>query len=215
MFGLLARRTWPLALMVSTNQVPFRNSNSKRSGQSTGRLGFRADKVPSLHWSCKLLCLRRCVQTDLTLYGSFRFSTAQIMRAVLLAMATAATLLGLRDRMSANHGSNLSGSDLMDRIRDVMPKTSNRRMYWSPIFEMWPNRSFPPLDLLSGVSPSQAANSLPLLNCLPLPTVATIAEAVIGPTPGIVRSGTTRYSRLVICVIYRDRRKILECRNSN
>lgn len=54
-FGLLARRTWPLALMVSTNQVPFRNSNSKRSGQSKGRLGFRADKVPSPHWSCKLL----------------------------------------------------------------------------------------------------------------------------------------------------------------
>ena len=56
-FGLLARRTWPLALMVSTNQVPFRTSNSKRSGQSSGRLGFRADLVPSRHWSCKLLFL--------------------------------------------------------------------------------------------------------------------------------------------------------------
>jgi len=54
-FGLLARRTWPLALMVSTNQVPFRTSNSKRSGQSSGLLGFWADKVPSLHWSCKFL----------------------------------------------------------------------------------------------------------------------------------------------------------------
>ena len=54
-FGLLARRTWPLALMVSTNQVPIRISNSKRTGQSIGRLGFRADKVPSLHGSCKLL----------------------------------------------------------------------------------------------------------------------------------------------------------------
>ena len=57
-FGLLARRTWPLALMVSTNQVPFRTSNSKRSGQSSGCLGFWADKVPSLHWSCKLLLFR-------------------------------------------------------------------------------------------------------------------------------------------------------------
>ena len=128
-FGLLARRTWPLALMVSTNQVPFRTSNSKRSGQSSGCLGFRADKVPSLHWSCKLSYLRWCVQAVLTLYGSFRVSTAQIIRAVLLAMATAATLLGLRDKMSANHGSNLSGSNLMDRIRDVMPKTNNRRIY--------------------------------------------------------------------------------------
>ncbi len=61
-FGLFARRTWPLALMVSTNQVPFRTSNSKRSGQSMGRLGFRADKVPSRHWSCKLLLLGRCVK---------------------------------------------------------------------------------------------------------------------------------------------------------
>ena len=57
-FGLFARRTWPLALMVSTNQVPFRTSNSKRSGQSSGCLGFWADKVPSLHWSCKILLFR-------------------------------------------------------------------------------------------------------------------------------------------------------------
>ena len=42
------------------------------------------------------------------------------MRAVLLAMATAASLLGLRDKMSANHRSNFSGSNLMDRMRDVM-----------------------------------------------------------------------------------------------
>jgi hypothetical protein len=62
-FGLLARRTWPLALMVSTNQVPFRTSNSKRSGQSSGCLGFWADKVPSLHWSCKLLLFRWSVKS--------------------------------------------------------------------------------------------------------------------------------------------------------
>jgi hypothetical protein len=30
--------------MVSTNQAPYRISNSKRSGQSTGSLGFWADK---------------------------------------------------------------------------------------------------------------------------------------------------------------------------
>lgn len=66
-FGLLMRHTWPLALMVSTNQVPFRTSNSKRSGQNTGCLGFRADKFPSLHWSCNLLFLFRYIQTVLTL----------------------------------------------------------------------------------------------------------------------------------------------------
>lgn len=117
-----------------------------------------------------------------------RVRTAHIIRAVLLAIAIAATLLGLRDRMSANHGSNFSGSNRIERIREVMPRTSNRRMYWSPILEICPSRSFPPLDLLSGVSPNQAANSRPLLNCLPLPTVATIVEAVMAPTPGIVRS---------------------------
>jgi hypothetical protein len=42
--------------MVSTNQVPFRTSNSKRSGQNTGCLGSRADNFPSLHWSCNLNC---------------------------------------------------------------------------------------------------------------------------------------------------------------
>ena len=94
-----------------------------------GRLGFRADKVPSRHWSCKLLCLRWCVQRVFTLYGSFRVSTAQFIRAVLLAIATAATLLGLRAGISANHGSNLSGSNLMDRMRDVIPRTNRRRMY--------------------------------------------------------------------------------------
>ena len=73
---------------------------------------------------------------DLTLYGSFRVRTAQIIRAVLFAMATAATLLGLRDRISANHGSSLSGSALMGLMRDVMPRTNKRRMYWSPIFEL-------------------------------------------------------------------------------
>ena len=62
-FGLLTRRTWPLALMVSTNQAPFRMSNSKRSGLSTGCLGFRADNFPSLHWSCNLLLLASLVRS--------------------------------------------------------------------------------------------------------------------------------------------------------
>ena len=69
-FGLLARRTWPLALPLSDASIacravdgfhqpsPFRTSNSKRSGQSSGCLGFWADKVPSLHWFCKLLLFR-------------------------------------------------------------------------------------------------------------------------------------------------------------
>jgi hypothetical protein len=44
------------------------------------------------------------------------------------------------------------------------------------------NRSLPP-ELFRGVSPNDAAICLPLLNCLASPTLATIAVAMIGPTP--------------------------------
>jgi hypothetical protein len=77
-----------------------------------------------------------------------------------------------------------------------MPRTSNRRMYLSPIHcpavvclqtmrgvDMRPSRSLPPPERFRGVSPSQAAKSRPLPNCLPVPTVATMADVVIGPIP--------------------------------
>src|SRR4051812_43656923 len=48
------------------------------------------------------------------------------------------------------------------------------------------NRSLPPLECCRGTSPSHAANWRPFLNADGSGTVAAIAEAVIGPMPGIV-----------------------------
>lgn len=54
------------------------------------------------------------------------------MRAVLFAMATAATLPGFRAMKSANKGSYRSGFLPICRIRDIIPMTSNRRIYCPP-----------------------------------------------------------------------------------
>ena len=92
------------------------------------------------------------------------------------------------------HGSTRSGFTFICRNRAVMPVTKRRRMYRSPIFVIRPSRSFPPLDKFRGVRPNQAANCRPFLNCFASPTVATMADAVTGPTPGIVRNNMTRLS---------------------
>jgi hypothetical protein len=44
----------------------------------------------------------------------------------------------------------------------------------------------PPVELWRGVKPRKAANSRPLAKALAFWIVATIAEAVTGPTPGMV-----------------------------
>ena len=150
--------------MVSTNQVPFCISTNMCSGQSTVCLGFRADKFSITSLILLFLCFG-LGQIILTRYGSFLVRTAQTMRAALFAIATAATLPGFRAMMSANHGSYRSGFLVIWRIRDIMPMTSNRRMYRSPIFEIRPNCSLPPLERFRGVRPSQAAKSRPVLYC--------------------------------------------------
>lgn len=86
------------------------------------RLG-RWDWVCWVSWPSHmhLLFLGSWVQSVLTFYGSFGVITAKFMRAVLLAIITAASLLCLRDRMSANQRSNFSGSNLIDLIRNIIP----------------------------------------------------------------------------------------------
>lgn len=128
------------------------------------------------------------------LNGSSRERTAQIMRAVLLAIATVASRTGFFARIDAVHGSTRSGREMAALTRDVIAITSSFRRYLFPILDIRPSRSFPPDDLLIGVSPTQAAKSRPVLNCSPLPIVATIAEALIGPTPGMVCRSCTRLS---------------------
>src|SRR5271154_1097949 len=51
---------------------------------------------------------------------------------------------------------------------------------------MLPSRSLPPVELWRGVRPRKAANSRPSAKALMSGIVATIAEAVTGPTPGMV-----------------------------
>src|SRR5215472_6387605 len=110
------------------------------------------------------------------------------MRALLLANATVATLTGRRANSPASQGSPAMGRRLRHPTTALAPWIISRRMYPSPRFEIRPRRSLPPLDRCCGTSPSQAANCRPDLNWVASPTVATIALAVIGPTPGMVAS---------------------------
>ena len=54
--------------------------------------------------------------------------------------------------------------------------------------EMPPCRSLPPLEFCFGTSPIQAARCRPVRNWVGSVMDATIAEAVIGPMPGMVAS---------------------------
>src|ERR1700687_6103617 len=51
---------------------------------------------------------------------------------------------------------------------------------------MRPSRVLPPVEFGRGVRPRKAANSRPLAKAPASWTVATIADAVTGPTPGMV-----------------------------
>lgn len=53
---------------------------------------------------------------------------------------------------------------------------------------MPPNRVLQSVECCSGISPSQAANCLPELNCSASVTAAAMAVAVMIPRPGMVAS---------------------------
>ncbi len=71
---------------------------------------------------------------------------AQMVRAVLFAIATVATRTGFRASRLANRGSIFSGLDFARLTSEVMPTMSILRRYLSPILVMRPSRSLPPLD---------------------------------------------------------------------
>jgi hypothetical protein len=99
--GLVARITWPLALPL----------------------------VHVFHKPSPILHIVKHVFRTKHGVSWFLVSTAQTMRAVLLAMATAATFPGFRAMISAKDGSYRSGFLAVCRMLDIMPMTSNRRMY--------------------------------------------------------------------------------------
>ncbi len=74
------------------------------------------------------------------------------------------------------------------------PCISNMRIYLSPRLLIPPSLFLPPLEYCLGVKPSHADMSRPLLNCVPLPTAATSALAVIGPIPSTPSSRLIRSS---------------------
>src|SRR3954451_13012817 len=70
---------------------------------------------------------------------------AQIARAARFAMAMVASRSGLRASSALIRGSAELGWCRLRLTSDVMPVTRRRRRYWSPILEMRPRRSLPPL----------------------------------------------------------------------
>src|SRR5271168_1886959 len=109
---------------------------------------------------------------------------AQQILASLLASATATRRSGFLARNAAIHSARAPLRLPATRSADVQPTTSIFRMYRLPCLVMAPSFSLPPLEFCLGVNPSHAAKSRPDLNTLGSGTLAAIAEAISGPTPG-------------------------------
>ena len=98
---------------------------------------------------------------------------AQTTRAVLLAIATRTTLVGLRASKACTQPDRSSLRALVQRRTARAPWTSNRLRYLSPRFDIRPSRSLPPLEFCLGTRPSQAASCRPDWNCDASPIIAT------------------------------------------
>src|SRR6516165_10725334 len=123
---------------------------------------------------------------------------AHAMRAILLASATAATLIGRRSIRRASH-SRFVPCWRAYRMTAMAPATSSQRKCRLPCFEMLPSLSLPPVECCLGTKPIHAARLRPDENVFQSPTSATSAVATIGPTPGI--SSSRRLSSLERCQV--------------
>ena len=111
--GLLVRQVWPLALMLCADRVPNKLAHFRRSALT--QAGFsRSPERPYLHY---VVMPSPIGVADLSadpshagsnsfgsLYLSPRTMMAQAIRAILLASATAATLVGRRSINRASQG---------------------------------------------------------------------------------------------------------------
>ena len=75
---------------------------------------------------------------------------AQAVRAVLLAMATVTSRVGLRPMSDLTQAPVRVSVVSARRVTEVAPTTSKRRRYPLPIFEMCPRRSLPPDEVCRG-----------------------------------------------------------------
>jgi hypothetical protein len=112
-----------------------------------------------------------------------RVSNAQATRAFLAAIAMQARWYPRRSRTASAYRD--SGSvRLAARCSTARaPMTSSVLKYGSPRLVMCPSRVLPPVEYWRRTRPSQAAKCGPFLKSRPWPTVATRAEAVMGPMP--------------------------------
>ena len=111
MSGLLVRRVWPLALMLCAERGPKSLARTRSAMTQTGSPGPRNDRI-CITSSCPRQLV---VPIDLpptyaasnsvgSRYLSPRAMIAHAIRAILLAKATAATLVGRRAINRPNHG---------------------------------------------------------------------------------------------------------------
>ena len=83
--------------------------------------------------------------------------SAQTMRAILLANATATSILGLRASILACQGSVVTPRRAAQRTTVMAPVINSRlRSRW-PIFDVLPSLGLPPVVCCRGTRPSQAA----------------------------------------------------------
>lgn len=116
------------------------------------------------------------------------------MRAVLLAKATATSILGLRANILASHGSVVSPRRIACRTTAVAPVINNRRRSRWPIFDFLPSLGLPPVVCCRGTRPSQAEKSRPRRKLSIGGAKACSAIAVTGPIPGIFINRTVSSS---------------------
>jgi hypothetical protein len=145
-----------------------------------------------------------------SLKRSPRTIMAQAIRAILLARATAATLIGRRSMIRASQ-SRFVPCCLAYRMTAMAPATSSHRRYRLPCFDIPPSLSLPPVECCLGTKPIHAARLRPDANAFQSPTSATSAVATIGPTPGTSssrrlsshnrRQVKIRSSRAPICAV--------------
>ncbi len=110
------------------------------------------------------------------------------MRAILLASATATSILGLRASIRASQELGSAPRRSAQRTTVIAPMINSRLMSRWPIFDILPSRVLPPVEFCRGTRPSQVEKSRPLRKLAIGGAKASIADAQIGPIPGMLIS---------------------------
>ena len=108
------------------------------------------------------------------------------MRAIRFASATATSIRGLRASIRASHEPAGAPRRTALRTTAMAPMINSRLMSRCPIFDTLPSRDLPPVECCLGTRPSQAEKSRPRLKLSKGGAKASIADAVIGPSPGML-----------------------------